>query len=116
MNVWKLALSCAATLGIAACGSDSVDGCDLRAEDNRCQERVRTVSDLTGAVSSGFLATCEAAGGIGLDEGCPTDGRVAGCELSGGTAADTVTDWYYAPATREEVETACVDEGTVVDP
>ena len=103
-------------LGLAACGGDSVDGCDFRAEDDRCQERVRSVSDPVGAASSGFKATCEAAGGVALDDGCPTDGRVAGCVLDGGGGAEEVTDWFYAPATRADVEMACAGDGTVVDP
>lgn len=104
-----------AVTSLASCGGGDTDGCDFRVQENRCQERVRDVADPAGTVSAAFENTCEAAGGGFLADGCPADGRVAGCELSG-AGAETVTDWFYAPATRDDVVRECEGDGTVVDP
>lgn len=109
----KRTLTITFLFALAGCGGGDVDGCDFRSEEDRCQERVREVADPAGTVSAAFQMTCEAAGGGFLADGCPAEGRVAGCEL--GSGAETVTDWYYAPKTRADVEMACGDD-TVVDP
>jgi hypothetical protein len=37
---------------------------------------------------------------------------VAGCDITAGVeATGTVTDWYYAPVTLEEVESICAEDG-----
>lgn len=92
---------------------DQTVGCDFRngslnGPEDRCQDR-------DGAQATGFDAACEAAGGEVVDGGCPTDGVVAGCELEGGSAAGTVTDWYYGPETVESVTAECDGEGELVE-
>ena len=87
-------------------------GCDLRTEtasngyEDRCQERTGIQGN---ALFGGF---CDLLGGIDIDGGCPVDGIVAGCDITAGVeATGTVTDWYYAPVTLEEVESICAEDG-----
>ncbi len=103
-------LMCAAAVVVVvvtAAGCGGAVGCDFRQKDNpedRCQER-RNIQ------SVGFDAACQALSGKAVDGGCPTDGIVAGCALSG-----DITDWYYAPKTRDDVVSACDGDGDVIDP
>jgi hypothetical protein len=87
----------------SACGVAGAVGCDFReggangAED-RCQER-------GGLGASVFGATCEALQGKVAQGGCPREGIVVGCQVGQEGDGTPVIDWYYAPTTREEVET-----------
>lgn len=104
-------------LSLSGCGVVAgTIGCDLRTEsaangyEDRCQER----DGIQG--NAAFGGFCETLGGDSVKGGCPTEGIVAGCELDGSNGTGGVIDWYYEPVTREEVESTCADEGTVVDP
>jgi hypothetical protein len=98
---------------LAGCSLVANDtGCDLRTDEasngyeDRCQERTGVQGN---ALFGGF---CDLLGGIDLDGGCPDEGKVAGCDITAGLeATGTVTDWYYAPVTVEEVEAICADDG-----
>lgn len=104
----------AVTLGMAGCGTDEADGCSFINHPNnpepRCQERESKLPTPQLA----FKSTCETVGEY-LEEGCPTEGRVAGCEI-GNDSAQRIVDWYYSPKTRDDVVAECANEGTVVDP
>jgi hypothetical protein len=106
-------------LALSGCGIVAGNtGCDLRTDEaangfeNRCQER-------TGFQGNALYGEfCEVLGGIDVDGGCPDEGKVAGCDISAGfDATGKVIDWYYAPETREQIETSCLEEdGEIVDP
>ena len=88
----------------SACGSAT--GCDLRPDEDRCQDRL-------GFQQFGFGPFCDGIGGQSVEGGCPDEGKVLGCD----TGTGEVIDWYYEPTTREEAEAACADEdGTAIDP
>ena len=105
MKKWGTVLACL-TFG------DDLIACDFRTDDNRCQDR----SGLQAANPIAFEATCEAAAGSYLSDGCPREGVVAGCDITSPGSSGRVIDWYYAPTTAADVELACEGEGEVVPP
>jgi hypothetical protein len=98
-----LALGLGAASLSSACGVEGAVGCDFReggangAED-RCQER-------SGLGAPVFSAACETLQGTVVEGGCPREGIVVGCQVGEEGDGTPVIDWYYAPMTREEVET-----------
>lgn len=97
----------AAALSSSACGA--AVGCDLRPDEDRCQER-------TGIQTFGFGPFCDGIGGAQVEGGCPDEGKVLGCDL-GEVGGGSFIDWYYEPTTRAEAEEKCADEdGTIIEP
>lgn len=97
-------LAVAVLLSLCACGKGSAS-CDFRDAEPRCQERVETLD------TTGFKATCDAAGGKSADGLCPRDGIVAGCVIGDQSDGSEVIDWFYAPKSQTEVKTACDNAG-----
>jgi hypothetical protein len=90
---------------LPACVVGVTTSCDFRdSGELRCQER----NGLQGG--SAFGSTCSAVGGVEASGECPdADQIVGGCRL-GGAVSGEVIDWYYAPATAEEIQEICVDD------
>jgi len=63
-----------------------------------------------------FAGFCEGLQGESLEGGCPREEAVLGCAIESGPGGEVI-DWYYAPMTREQAETACTeDEGEIREP
>jgi len=97
------------TLGLAAsaCG-ENIYACDIRPDEDRCQERTTSLP----ASEQAFKGTCEASQSTFLTDGCPRDGAVGGCDITTTGSGENVVNIYYAPKTASEVEQICMDEGS----
>jgi hypothetical protein len=98
-----VALLCFASSG---CGVVSSSSHCTFAKENRCQERVNTVS------AEAFKGACAAAQGVSADGACPAADRVGGCSLGKQGDGSSVNDWYYAPKMKAEVQDTCTRDGT----
>lgn len=109
---WWLSFVALACVVVVGSGCGSVVGCDFRGGEggsDRCQER-------SGPSPEVFASSCESAGGVVIEGGCPREGVVAGCRVEPSDST-SVTDWYYPPETRASVEARCDDDqGEVIDP
>lgn len=103
----RLLVSCALLFSLGGCGvllgSSACDfrGGSVNGPEPRCQERVETIS------AEAFKGACGVAGGQSTTGTCPRAGSVGGCEIGTQGDGSKVNDWYYAPKTREEVQTEC---------
>ena len=99
------------SLALSGCGGANGVGCDFRevkdglnnGPEPRCQER-------TGFQALSFGPACAALNAKVVDGGCSRDGIVFGCRIGA-----EVTDWYYAPKTRDNAASECGSK-TVLDP
>lgn len=102
----RLLLVAAMAVVVQGCGLLGSGACDFRdgsanGPENRCQERVQTVS------AEPFKAACTALGAKPSDGTCPRQGVVGGCFIGAQGDGSKVNDWYYAPLTREDVMREC---------
>lgn len=106
----RAALAAASITTIAALsGCANAVGCDLRPDEDRCQER-------TGLQTFGYAQFCDATVGTAVEGGCPDEGKVLGCDL-GEQSGGAFFDWYYEPMSRADAEAECADEdGEVIEP
>lgn len=96
------------TGGLLACG-DSIYGCDFRAASTtepRCQERTSSLPTSEAA----YKATCQAAQGTFVADGCPRTEVAGGCDITAAASGEDVVDLYYAPMSAADVEAKCMAE------
>ena len=107
MNRYSIAILLALGLSAGGCG-DAIYACDIRPDEDRCQERTTSVP----ASEAAFKGTCEAAMSTYLTDGCPREDVVGGCDITTSGSLEKVVNLYYAPKTATEVEQICMDEGS----
>lgn len=73
-------------------------------------ERCRRWTSTSTTITIPYETECATAGGSPSVDDCPSEGRVGGCRMEEADGSFS-TDWYYAPATVEEILDACVATG-----
>jgi hypothetical protein len=95
---------------LASCGVISTSAHCTFANENRCQERLDTVS------AEAFKGACKVApNAVPADGACPSADRVGGCFLGKQGDGSSVNDWYYPPKTKADAMSECTG-GTFIEP
>jgi hypothetical protein len=107
----RLFLQASLLLGVTfslACGALPSAHCDMRQDGETSLSRLKCQERLNSLASAAFKATCSAIPNAKAGDGsCPSANKVGGCQEGAQGDGSKINDWYYAPATVEQVKAEC---------